>query len=155
MLATSHALIAGVILKTFPDPKIALPMALVSHFILDLVPHWDATSGINNGSEESRTLVGKKNLPKIIFSSTVDILLGFGLTYWLFAALDPTMLFIAIVVSQLPDWLQTPYYFWGIKFAPSIWSKKIQKIVHFKARLPWGLLTQIAVIVPLLWWALT
>lgn len=155
MLATSHALIAGVILKTIPDPKIALLMAFLSHFALDLVPHWDATSEVNNGSGHNTTLVGKKNLPKIIFLSITDILLGFGLTYWFFSNLNSTMLFITIIVAQFPDWLQTPYYFWGVKFAPSIWTKKFQKIVHLKAALPWGILTQIAVIVPLLWWALT
>ena len=152
MLATSHALTAGVILKTFPDPRISLPLAFLSHFVLDLIPHWDFTT--YRGNHGALTLAGEKDRFKLAFLAGGDVLGGLGLTFWIFSDLSPTLLFATIIFAQLPDWLEMPYYFWGINFAPSRWVKKLQSKVHSRRRLPWGLLTQLLVIIPLLWWSL-
>lgn len=149
MLATSHALTAGVILKTVPDLRISLPLAFLSHFVLDLTPHWDFTTD-RNGHGAS-TLVGEKDRFKLAFLAGGDVLVGVGLTFWLFSSLPPTSLFLTIIFAQLPDWLEMPYYFWGLNFAPSIWIKKLQRRVHSRLSLPWGLLTQLLIIIPLLW----
>ncbi len=41
MTATNHAITGAVIAVTFSSPWLALPAALLSHFVLDAVPHWD------------------------------------------------------------------------------------------------------------------
>lgn len=156
MLATSHALAAGIILKLVPDPKIALPLAFISHFVLDLVPHWDVVSDRNRRGKPHQThsLVGERDRFKLIFWAGLDVLLGFGLTFWLFSSLNPWLLFGAIILAQLPDWLEMPYYFWGLHLPLSVSTKKIQSVVHARTSLPWGLLIQLIVILPLLWWVL-
>ena len=153
MLATSHALAAGVILKTVPDPRISLPLAFASHFLLDLIPHWDFITDRGNHNNSS-TLAGEKDRLKLTFLAGGDVLLGVGLTIWLFQSLNPSLLFLTIIFAQLPDWLEMPYYFWGLNFAPSIWAKKFQRKIHSRLPLPWGLLTQVAIIFPLVWWAI-
>lgn len=153
MTAASHALSAGIILKTIPDPAIAFPLAFVSHFLLDLVPHWDIITDQNhNGS--SQTLVNQKNHSNLVSFAAFDVLAGWGLTFWLFKDLNPLLLFITILIAQLPDWLEMPYFFWGLNFRPSILVKKIQRRVHSRLSLPWGLVTQLAILIPLLWWTL-
>src|SRR5437868_12727087 len=41
MTATSHALVGTVIAAKVGDPLLAIPLALLSHLILDMIPHWD------------------------------------------------------------------------------------------------------------------
>lgn len=41
MLYTPHFLVGAAIMKHIPDPLIGLPLALVSHVVLDLIPHND------------------------------------------------------------------------------------------------------------------
>lgn len=153
MLATSHALAAGIILKTIPDPRISFPLAFLSHFALDLVPHWDFTSGINqnnNNHDRPSSLVGNEKRPLLMFLAAGDVLFGWGLAFWLFRNLDPTLLFLTIILAQLPDWLETPYYFLGLNLSPSIWMKKVQSQIHSRIPFPQGFLTQLLIILPLL-----
>lgn len=151
MLATSHALTGAVILKIIPDPRIAFPLAFLSHFALDLVPHWDFITN-QSRKNNSLTLAQDSKRTRLAFLAALDTLFGFTLTFWLFQDLNPTLLFGAIVFSQLPDWLEMPYFFWGINFPPSILTKKLQRKVHWRMTLPWGLVSQIVYLTPLLLW---
>lgn len=40
MIAVNHALTGGVIALAIKEPAIALPLALLSHFAVDYIPHW-------------------------------------------------------------------------------------------------------------------
>lgn len=42
MTATAHALVGAVIAAKVGNPFLAYPVALGSHFFMDLIPHWDA-----------------------------------------------------------------------------------------------------------------
>lgn len=39
MLVTTHLLTGAAIASLFPDPRISIPLAFASHFILDKIPH--------------------------------------------------------------------------------------------------------------------
>src|SRR5665213_1220069 len=41
MTATNHALTGTAIAVVVRQPTLALPLALVSHFVCDAIPHWD------------------------------------------------------------------------------------------------------------------
>lgn len=43
MLITPHALAGATIVVLIPNPVIAIPIAVGSHFILDSIPHWQET----------------------------------------------------------------------------------------------------------------
>src|SRR5690242_12904887 len=100
MTATAHALVAGAIARHIPNPYLALPLALCSHFIMDSVPHWDFGT---NWRGRSKKMTGAL----AIFETT----LGITVTYFLFAGKVSTpLLFATIFASELPDWLEAPYY---------------------------------------------
>ncbi len=43
MLSTPHLLVGAAIVKVIPNPIIGLPLAFLSHFALDSIPHWDGS----------------------------------------------------------------------------------------------------------------
>lgn len=40
MTATNHALTGAVVILALKEPVLALPLALISHFVLDVIPHF-------------------------------------------------------------------------------------------------------------------
>ncbi|MBI2012734.1 hypothetical protein HYS90_02270, partial [Candidatus Curtissbacteria bacterium] len=42
MTATAHALIGASIAAKITNPYLGIPLAIISHFVADLIPHWDA-----------------------------------------------------------------------------------------------------------------
>lgn len=149
MTATAHALVSGAIAAAIGNPTVALPLAFVSHFLMDAVPHWDIGTNWRARS--------KRNTGAIAIADTI---IGFSLTYFMFAGkADPTVLLAAMVAGNLPDWLEAPYY---IFFArqnthepsdrASFWEKltygiyKIENMFHTKAQFPFGVVTQIVTV---------
>jgi len=43
MLSTPHLLVGAAIAHAVSEPTIALPLAFMSHFVLDATPHWDGS----------------------------------------------------------------------------------------------------------------
>jgi hypothetical protein len=136
MTATAHALIGAAIVTKIENPLLALPVALLSHLPLDLVPHWDT---ITNGRQKPKIV--------ILAQAGLDVLLGFALTWYLFSKVTPPLRLLGgIFFAQLPDWLEAPYFFFNIKAFPFYQVRVVQVKFHNKLSLPWGLLTQVAVI---------
>lgn len=145
MTATSHALVGAAIAAKIADPAIALPIAFVSHFIFDKLPHWDIMTEADKG-----------NYKAIFIKSTLDVLFGFGLIFLLFG-FSPLIL-LGAFAAQLPDWLEVPALL-GFKFSPFELNYRFQHWVHdvgFNSRLkaPWGVITQLIVVLLFLFWAL-
>ena len=143
MTATGHALIGTVIAAKIGNPALAIPIALGSHFLADALPHWD--TGTNRE---------KKSKTRFVVESTIDLLLGFILSWVLIVLLFPSTnllyAFIIIIVSQLPDWLTAPYLFLDWKFPPFTWIYEFQKKFDTEKQLPWGFINQVVVVVGLI-----
>jgi hypothetical protein len=143
MTATGHALIGTVIAAKIGNPALAIPIALGSHFLADALPHWD--TGTNRE---------KKSKTRFVVESTIDLLLGFILSWVLIVLLFPSTnllyAFIIIIVSQLPDWLTAPYLFLDWKFPPFTWIYELQKKFDTEKQLPWGFINQVVVVVGLI-----
>jgi hypothetical protein len=136
MLAASHALTGAAIAAASPNPITGIFLALLSHPLLDLIPHWDLNSRDN----------GKKPLDLLLFCST-DVAVGFSLGFLIFGQkVLPGILLITMLAAQLPDWLEAPYHLFHWRFPPFSTVKNIQHQLHSKLDLPWGLLTQIALL---------
>ncbi len=100
MTETAHALVAGAIAAKFPNPIIAVPLALTSHFIMDAVPHWDIGT---NWRGRSKNMTGALAIAETIIGITV--------TYFFFAGKVPGLtLALTVAASLLPDWAETPWY---------------------------------------------
>lgn len=135
MLALSHALTGAVIASKTTNPALGYALAVISHPLLDLIPHWDFNTRCN----------GHRKVTTTLLLSLTDAVLGFTLGFFLFKSqVDPQVLFTTMFLSQLPDWLESPYHLLNWKFPPFIWVKRFQHFCHWKLAFPWGFITQLA-----------
>ena len=150
MTATAHALVSGAIAASAGNPTLAIPLAFISHFVMDAVPHWDFGT---NWRTRTKTKTG--------VVAIFDTILGFTLAYFLFAGkVDAATLLATMIAGNLPDWLEVPYYIFFAhqeKKQParsaSFWERltyqiyKTENVFHAKAQFPMGVITQIATVV--------
>lgn len=140
MTATTHAIVGASIAAFSPSLAVSLPLAAGSHFLMDLVPHWDVGTNFDKR-------------PKIVSAAmaAIDVLLGILIVFLVFGgSVNPVNLWLTVLFAQLPDWIEAPNLFFGSKFAPSVVMEKIQHKLHNKLDLPWGVITQLFLILPLL-----
>jgi len=141
MTATGHAVIGVVIAATIPNPVIAIPLAVGSHLLADLFPHWDA--GTNRHS---------KSKDRFVMDAVADVILSLAITLFMVIYLFPqTNLFYAYVcvfAAQFFDWATAPYLFLKIKNPPIFrWSYDLQKKFDNRLDKPWGIIGQVAFLV--------
>jgi len=138
MLALSHAVTgAAIASQTTANPLLGYTLAVLSHPLLDLFPHWDFNTRHN----------GDRSVTKIIALSLTDASIGFLLGFLFFgSSVDPKILLTTMFLAQLPDWLEAPYHVFNWHFPPFTWIKKLQHLLHLKLAAPWGIFTQIAFI---------
>lgn len=137
MTATAHALVGGAIASTIPDPVIGISLSAISHPLLDMIPHWDAGWGWR-----------QKTKLKLFLEGTADLGFGFIISYLIFGRNIPFWYFFTCVFASVVwDIAEIPYWFWKWNFPPFNWIYKFQSRIQGKARLPWGILTQVAVVV--------
>lgn len=133
MTATAHALVGGAIAASVQNPALGISLALASHPLLDLVPHWDFARGWRN-----------KNKAFFLAESVFDGLLGLGLSYLLFGQYINLYYFLAVIFASLSlDILLIPYWFLRWNFPPFSWVYNIQHKMNTKSsNFSWGIFNQ-------------
>jgi len=140
MTATAHALIGASLAVKITNPLIGIPLAILTHFLADLIPHWDAGTNHRN-----------KTIMRLRIEAAIDVLLGFVLVFLIFRNLvDPIYLFTMVIAAQLPDWLEAPSWMFGFKVPPFSWMDWLGHKLQSRLQLPWGLVTQVVVVGALL-----
>lgn len=147
MTSTTHTLVAIAIAAKIGNPQISLPLSFLSNYLLDMVPHWDFGF---NWRLKSKT--------KLFLEGLLDIVVSYALVFIIQKYYLPQvnlwyMLLVAFF-AQLPDWLEIPYLLFNWKFEPFAFFYRIQHFIHRRLRFPWGLLPQIAIALPLLYFAI-
>ncbi len=124
MLETPHVFIGAAIATKVPDPLIAIPLAFASHFILEMVPHWNPHL---NGETEKYGRVTEKSTLIVIADSTLALACGSFIAY---QALPDTghaiTIMAACLASIFPDLIEAPYFFLKLK------NKLIAKWIIFQ-----------------------
>lgn len=139
MTATTHALIGGAIAAAIPNPAIGIPLSAISHPIVDMIPHWDFGLGWK-----------KKSKALIFFQSFGDLVLGVSLTFIIFGnTTNHLYLLISILISESWDILQMPYLLFNWKFFPFSAFYDFGHYTNRKAKMPWGVLSQVATVIGL------
>lgn len=134
MTATAHALIGGAIAASVPNPALGIALSAISHPIADMIPHWDFGLGWK-----------RKNKILLFAESLADLVFGVVLAFLLFGkTTDHLYLFLSIFISESWDLLQAPYWLFGWKFFPFSTFYHFGKGTNGKAKMPWGILTQVA-----------
>lgn len=146
MTATAHALVSAAIAAAVPNPAVSLTLAFTSHFIMDVIPHWDFGTNWRSRSKSATGLI-----------AILDTIIGFTLAYFLFSGKVSTpLIFAAVAMGNLPDWMEAPYYIFfasqkkeQLTDTAPFWEKvtyniyKIENVFHTKAQYPFGLITQV------------
>lgn len=140
MLETPHVLIGAAIATAIPNPVVALPLALASHFITEYIPHWNPhlfteLKTLGRVSHRSLTIV------------TIDASLALAVGTWIaLHSPQPSIVLAACLLAVLPDVLEIPYFFfnWHPKFEERLvlWQRAHQ----WNVKPILGILTQILVI---------
>lgn len=143
MTATGHAVIGVAIAAVFPDPIIAIPIAILSHIAADAFPHWDAGTNRN-----------KKPNNRFVNEAFIDLGLSYLLTYLLVTFLFPQTnlmyAYLIVIAAQFLDWASAPYVFLKITKPPFFyWAYLFQKKFDNRLDKPWGVIGQISVLVVL------
>ncbi len=139
MTATGHALIGALIAAKFHNPYLALPLSFASHFVCDVIPHWDTGT---HRREKTRARLFYESA----FDVAVSIISSFFLYHTLLSHNNYVFLYSCVFVSQLPDWLTAPYLMLDPHSTLARCTKGFYKIQHkLNSRLdkPWGIVTQI------------
>lgn len=135
MLSIAHAATGAFIAVKVGNPFVALPLILLSHYLEDLVAHWDAGTGLGKGVKTTK---------QAFWHEIIDL----GLTVVVvltFFPLSPTPLTsIPQILTQsqvwgaltalLPDLLESPRNFF--KYEPG-WLKPVNRFhAHFHHSIP-------------------
>lgn len=141
MLSITHGATGALIASKIPNPLISIPLVLISHYAEDRVPHWDVGQGLSDWKKSRRSAF----LHELFFDFPLSILF----IYIFFQAgrsLDWQVWF-GWFVGLLPDFLEFPYLFLNMRFAPLKQLAKLHTFIHHStANKFWGLLPQILII---------
>ena len=116
MIYTPHILIGAAIGAKTHNLGLIIILGLISHFIMDKIPHWDypVYKYIKN-FEETKSF---KSLLPLILKSTIDVFIGLAIVFvaaWYKNILDfHNIIFIllGIFFSLLPDIILAPMVIW-------------------------------------------
>lgn len=140
MTATGHALVAALIAARFHNPYIALPLSLVSHFVLDYIPHWD-----------SGTHWREKSKNRFFYEAAADVVISVVAAYFLYGPIlgqtNFLYLYLNVFVAQLPDWMMAPYLILKMDNSISKFAYHVGKKTNTMLDKPWGIVTQIATVI--------
>ena len=144
MLELPHTLVGAAIASRIPQPHIALPLAFISHFLFDLIPHWNPSLYQETKKYGRPT---KKSTKIVIIDTSVSLLAGFLIASRFWPDWQRMVLIIlACFAAVVPDVVEGFYFFLGIR------SKFLINLIEFQhrhqgkaAKIP-GLLIQAVVI---------
>ncbi len=137
MTATAHALIGGALAAAFKDPALGISLSLLSHPLLDMIPHWDEGWGWRD-----------KEKIRLFAECTIDLSAGVLLTYFMFGGSVHSWYLLACIGAAVSwDVLEAPYLILNWKFFPFNMFYKLQHHIQGKAALPWGIVTQVVTVV--------
>lgn len=144
MLATTHSLVSALIISESPSPYLGMPLILASHYLLDLIPHWDTGSGMTKGLKTKK---------KAFFETLIDLAVAGILVFIFFQKGKPfsPLLWSGVILGILPDLLEFPALFFNLRpFPLNVLEKFHTNIMHRRGKLPWGLIPQIIIILGIL-----
>lgn len=160
MFITVHAVAATIIGKSIPNPLLAFLIGVLSHFILDIIPHGDSQMGKKFWSQRLKFLQDKGELKMMAVYGSIDsIVLAFFLMF-LFKNFEFTRadnVIWAMVGSIIPDITVLIYKlkdFRIIKWFFNLHNKNHNLLVNkinFDVPLQYGVLMQIIILTILTW----
>lgn len=145
MTATGHAVLGLALAAAIPDPRIGIPLAIISHVAADAFPHWDTGTNIKKNNPKST-----KTKERFVIESFVDLGISFLLPYLLMLMFFPDLnliyMYAMVIAAQGFDWATAPYVFLDWKFPPFTWFSAAQKSFDHRLDKPWGIMLQVGIL---------
>jgi len=149
MWLTPHTLVGIAIASKIPNPLIAIPLAFLSHFLLDFIPHWTTT-------------IATRGRDFYIFLLDFGLGLLFGVAFALRAGTFSPEFWLIIccaAAANLPDAVRFPHYFMGynskiLDFWEKLHTWVDQDVRHntpFFGMKGLGVLTQVLIVALCFW----
>jgi hypothetical protein len=141
MTGLNHALTGALVAANINRPVIALPVALLSHFVIDAVPHWNY---------ELKPHIARRQL--VMFA---DLALSLALLLVLAATVDanPYLVIAGGLLGILPDTMWLRYFITGRPSIHGSPKRLINRIRQFHFWIQWSE-TSKGFFVELLWFPL-
>ncbi|OGM13733.1 hypothetical protein A3A76_02420 [Candidatus Woesebacteria bacterium RIFCSPLOWO2_01_FULL_39_23] len=150
MLETPHVIVGAVIASKVGNPYLAIPLAFISHFVLEKVPHWNPHLNVETVKFGKVT---SQSFRLVLLDSFIALISGLTIASWSLPNATQALTIIgASFFAVLPDLVEAPYFFLNWK------NNLIKKWIGFQKSLQvdttpaWGLLTQTITILTALWW---
>jgi len=144
MLELPHTAVGAAIATKIPNPFLAIPLAFLSHFLLDLIPHW-------NPSLYRETKKYGKPTKKSTWFVIGDVILSLGVGLFLASRVWPDLSRALIILftcfaAVVLDVVEGFYFFLGIR--PEFLRRLIEFQHRFQGRTPLipGLIIQGAIV---------
>lgn len=142
-----HAMLGGLIGLQFNSVLLIIVVALISHFLLDMLPHW----GIGFDIEHFKEFYEVKITKQVFFFALFDAFLTIFLMTLFYAEVNSKLFIIGATVSLLPDMA-------GLGYFTRIKNKKnYKRYIKFHSRIQrdanfiFGIFTQIIIFLVLLY----
>ena len=150
MLETPHVALGIAIATKIPNPWVSIPLAFTSHFLLERVPHWNPHLNTETKKFGKPT---KKSTIIVIIDVAISLALGFFVAS---RALPDLTQYINILLcsfaSVLPDIIEGPYFFLGVRNKYLENWIKFQKSIQVDIKIIPGLSTQLITFIATLFW---
>lgn len=122
MLELPHVLIGAAIGTKIKQPLLAWPLSLISHILVDLIPHWNPSLYTET---KKYGQPARKSVRIVIFDAAIGLIAGSAIAFFLASRQNDLFLFFNILFSclfaVLPDLIEAPYFFF--RYQPH-WLKK-------------------------------
>jgi hypothetical protein len=152
MLETPHVAVGAAIAVSIPNPLICIPLAFASHFVLEMVPHWNPHL---NTEIKAHGKLSKQTLNIITIDVAASLLIGSAISYSVLPdTIHAATILAACFASALPDVVEAPYFLFGVK------SKFLKAWLTFKKSIQndtgvgFGLATQAITLIAAIYWVL-
>ena len=141
MTASNHVVAGAVIAAAVPQAAIALPLAFISHFIMDALPHY--------GDNDNHSWLNRHF--KYVLGVDLALTLIFLIGLLVLQPANWVLLVLAGLVAVSPDILWLPYFLADLKHQHKEHSKlaKLLKWIQWGER-PWGIYIELAALAGLL-----
>lgn len=150
MLETPHVLVGAAIATQIPNPAVSIPLALISHVLLDRIPHW-------NPHFYTETQKYGQPTPKSTAIAIVDSVIALGAGVYLASRLLPNYgqvvsVLAACLASVLSDQIKLPYFFFKQRTGFFKFWTELERSWQVEASFIPGVITQILVALAALKW---
>ena len=158
MLLIPHTIV-GIAIASVVKTSWALPLAFLSHFVIDAIPHWDSIAG---EPEAERSPAAQRRFLLLV---AVDFLISLDIgLFFIWRALDgfgsspdicqAAIIFFSALLANVPDAILIPRALFGKKWGWLEAYYQLHAKPQTKLPLPWGVLTQVVAAAAGLWLAL-